>query len=69
MPKMHFGARKCILDPKNAFSGPEMHFGVIFAPWPEMLMKPMVSASDFTLFGVQMREFAFFRTLGLRNAK
>jgi hypothetical protein len=61
-PKVHFG-------PQNEFSGPKMHFGVIFAPWPEMLMKPMVSASDFTLFGVQMRKFALFRTLGLRNAK
>ena len=61
-PKVHFG-------PQNAFSGPAMHFGVIFAPWPEMLMKPMVSASDFTLFGVEMRKLALFRTLGLRNAK
>ena len=48
-PKMHFGLR-------NAFLGPEMHFGVLFAPWPQMLMKPMVSASDFRLFGVKMRK-------------
>ena len=61
-PESHFG-------PQNAFPGPKMHFGVIFAPWPEMLMKPMVSASDFALFGVQMRKLALFRTLGPRNAK
>ena len=48
-PKMHFGLR-------NAFLGPEMHFGVLFAPWPQMLMKPMVSASEFRLFGVKMRK-------------
>ena len=48
-PKMHFGLR-------NAFLGPEMHFGVLFAPWPQMLMKPMVSASDFRLFGVKVQE-------------
>ena len=45
----HFGA-------ENAFLGPEMHFGVIFAPWPQMLMKPMVSASEFTLFVLKMRK-------------
>ena len=48
-PEMHFG-------PQNAFLGPEMHFGVLFAPWPQMLMKPMVSASDFTLLGIKMRK-------------
>ncbi len=32
------------------------HFGVLFAPWPQMLMKPMVSASDFTLLGIKMRK-------------
>ena len=45
-PKMHFG-------PQNAFWGPKMHFGVLFAPWPQMLMKQMVSASEFRLFGVK----------------
>ena len=48
-PKMHFGLQ-------NAFLGPKMHFWVLFAPWPQMLMKPMVSASDFTHFGVKMRK-------------
>ncbi len=48
-PEMHFG-------PQNAFLGPEMHFWVLFAPWPQMLMKPMVSASDFTLLGIKMRK-------------
>ena len=61
-PEMHFGLQ-------NAFLGPEMHFGVLFAPWPQMLMKPMVSASDFTLFGPKKRNFALFRILGPRNAK
>ena len=54
----HFGAQNAFRAP-NAFwapkciLGPEMHFGVLFAPWPQMLMKPMVSASDFPLFGVK----------------
>ncbi len=58
----HFGAQNAFLGPEmhvglqNAFLGPKMHFGVLFAPWPQMLMKPMVSASDFTLFGVKMRK-------------
>jgi hypothetical protein len=58
----HFGARNAFLGPEmhfgpqNAFLGPEMHFWVLFAPWPQMLMKPMVSASDFTLLGIKMRK-------------
>ncbi len=48
-PKMHFG-------PPNAFLGPKMHFGVLFTPWPHMLMKQMVSASNFRLFGAKMRK-------------
>ena len=58
----HFGAQNAFLGPKmhfglqNAFLGPEMHFGVLFAPWPQMLMKQMVSASEFRFFGVKMRK-------------
>ena len=58
----HFGAQNAFWCPKmpfelrNGFFRPEMHFGVLFAPWPQMLMKPMVSASDFTLLGIKMRK-------------
>ncbi len=58
----HFGAKNAFLGPEmhfgsqNAFLGPKMHFGVIFAPWPQMLMKQMVSASEFRLFWVKMRK-------------
>ena len=55
VPKMHFWAQKAFWASKYVF-GPKMHFGLLFAPWPQMLMKPMVSASDFPLWDVTMRK-------------
>ena len=49
-PKVNFGPQNRFLGPKseiwpqNASLGPKMHFGDLFAAWPQMLMKQMVSA-------------------------
>ena len=68
VPQNAFWAQIRILGPEMPL-GPENAFWGHFAPWPQMLMKPMVSASDFTLFGPKKRNFALFRILGPRNAK